>query len=92
MEVVVHADREGDSARLILAGPFDLPHAVTTAQADREHRERRSPAAALSNLISRVWTTSTEQVPSNSPGSSIAWRQRVPPRRSWTNTTRKPRD
>ena len=32
MEVVVHADREGDSARLILAGPFDLPHAVTTAQ------------------------------------------------------------
>jgi len=32
MEVVVRADREGDSARLILAGPFDLPHAVTTAQ------------------------------------------------------------
>ena len=32
MEVVVHADREGDSARLILAGPFDLPHAVTTAE------------------------------------------------------------
>ena len=29
MEVVVH----GDSARLILTGPFDLPHAVTTAQA-----------------------------------------------------------
>jgi phospholipid/cholesterol/gamma-HCH transport system permease protein len=33
MEVVVHADREGDSARLILAGQFDLPHAVTTARA-----------------------------------------------------------
>ena len=32
MEVVVHADREGDSARLILTGPIDLPHAVTTAQ------------------------------------------------------------
>jgi phospholipid/cholesterol/gamma-HCH transport system permease protein len=32
MEVVVHADREGDSARLILSGHFDLPHAVTTAR------------------------------------------------------------
>jgi len=32
MGVVVHADREGDSARLILTGPIDLPHAVTTAQ------------------------------------------------------------
>lgn len=32
MEVVVHVDREGDSARLILAGHFDLPHAVTTAR------------------------------------------------------------
>jgi phospholipid/cholesterol/gamma-HCH transport system permease protein len=32
MEVVVHADRTGDSARVILAGEFDLPHAVTTAQ------------------------------------------------------------
>ena len=32
MEVVVHANREGDSARVILTGPINLPHAVTTAQ------------------------------------------------------------
>jgi len=32
MGVVVHADREGDSARLVLTGQIDLPHAVTTAQ------------------------------------------------------------
>ena len=32
MEVLVQADREGDSARLILGGQFDLDHAVTTAR------------------------------------------------------------
>jgi len=33
MEVAVRADREGDHARVIPAGPFDLPHARTTAHA-----------------------------------------------------------
>ncbi len=32
MEVLVQADREGDSARLIVGGQFDLDHAVTTAR------------------------------------------------------------
>ena len=33
MEVAVRADREGDHARVIPAGPFDLPHARTAAHA-----------------------------------------------------------
>jgi phospholipid/cholesterol/gamma-HCH transport system permease protein len=32
MNVTVQARREGDHASLVLAGPFDLPHAMTVAQ------------------------------------------------------------
>ena len=43
--VVVQADREGNSARLMLAGQFDLHHAVTTAREIARHRNvaRRLP-------------------------------------------------
>ena len=33
MDVLVRADRAGDLARLVPVGPFDLPHALTAAQA-----------------------------------------------------------
>jgi hypothetical protein len=52
------------------------PHRSVRSPSRRDYRagdrasKRRSPAV-LSSLISRVWTT-WEQVPSNSPGSSIA--------------------
>ena len=49
MDVVVRADREGDRARLIPMGQFDLPHAVTAAQAiaNMETRACRLPAVEL---------------------------------------------
>ena len=36
MEVAVRADREGDHARVIPAGPFDLPHARTSRACHRQ--------------------------------------------------------
>ena len=71
MDVVVRADRDGDRARLIPVGQFNLPHAATAARAIA-NVERTLAGCRLVELDLRNVGESTGRVRSSWRRSSIA--------------------